>query len=52
MAPSKEKKPSTDWKKWVKFEYMRLRALRRYKRADEIKSAWNENRQLLSGELL
>ncbi|KAF0290598.1 Histone-lysine N-methyltransferase EZH2 [Amphibalanus amphitrite] len=52
MAPSKEKKPSTDWKKWVKFEYMRLRALRRYKRADEIKSAWNENRQLLSDQLL
>ena len=50
MAPSKEKKGSTtDWKKCVKLEYMRLRALRRYKRADEIKSAWNENRQLLSG---
>jgi len=52
MAPSKPAKLSPDWKKWVKCEYTKLRKLRRYKRADEIKSAWNDNLQNLSDQLM
>ncbi|XP_018332881.1 histone-lysine N-methyltransferase E(z) isoform X2 [Agrilus planipennis] len=41
---SSKLKVTTEWKKRVKQEYMRLRQIKRFKRADDVKVSWNQNR--------
>ncbi|XP_051157381.1 histone-lysine N-methyltransferase E(z)-like isoform X2 [Leptopilina boulardi] len=41
-------KVSMEWKKRVKSEYMRLRQMKRFRRAEEVKLAWNQNRKVMT----
>ncbi|XP_064598209.1 histone-lysine N-methyltransferase EZH2-like [Liolophura sinensis] len=40
-----------DWKKKVRSEYMRIRQLKRYKAADEIKASFSANRKYINDKL-
>ncbi|XP_014248351.1 histone-lysine N-methyltransferase E(z) isoform X1 [Cimex lectularius] len=44
---SSKLKISQEWKKRVRAELMKLRQIKRFKKADEIKVAWNLNRKLI-----
>ncbi|XP_050312406.1 histone-lysine N-methyltransferase E(z) [Anthonomus grandis grandis] len=45
-------KPTIDWKKRVKQEYLRLRQQKKFKRADDVKLAWNKNREKMTETLI
>ncbi|KAI1889030.1 hypothetical protein AGOR_G00174860 [Albula goreensis] len=45
LTGKKSEKGPVCWRRRVKSEYMRLRQLKRFRRADEVKSMFNSNRQ-------
>ncbi|XP_029645700.1 histone-lysine N-methyltransferase EZH2 isoform X2 [Octopus sinensis] len=45
------KPASTDWRKRVRGEYMRLCQVKRFKRNDEVRCAFSSNRKLINDEL-
>ncbi|EAA03026.3 AGAP012516-PA [Anopheles gambiae str. PEST] len=47
-----KQKVSLEWKKRVKNEYMKIRLSKRHKKVDDVRSAWNRNRQALLGMLV
>ncbi|XP_073968836.1 histone-lysine N-methyltransferase E(z) [Rhodnius prolixus] len=49
---SNKSKIASEWRKRVRTEYMRLRQIKRFKRADEVKLAWTMNKQHMTDLLI
>lgn len=44
VPPTAATKAAIDWKRRVKTEYMRICQQKRFRKADEVKMAWNRNK--------
>jgi len=49
QTPIPKYKISAEWKRRTRSEYMRIRQSRRFKRADDIRAAWADNRKMVNG---
>lgn len=52
MNNAVKSKVSAEWKRRVKVEYMKLRQIKRHKRADDVKVSWNRNREQMNEVLI